>query len=360
MEDRRSFGWEGTRETYTPAQVETVLGNLGVEIESETSNDYLCFCPFHNNRYSPSFSVSQHNGTYICFNHGCNESGNLVQLVRSLTSKGEFEARRLIIAAKSGETKSFEERLAEALEEQKPFPPFSQEVLDRMKADFWDFPEVIEYMTEARGFERETLDFFDIGYSHKKQMISVPMHDEKGQPIGVVGRPFGHKSFNNSKGLRKKETLWNAHRAKRHGEIVVITESAFDAMRVHQAGHPGVVATLGGHISKWQFLQLDKWFSTIIIMTDFDPRQFHDKDGNVCKKCLKLGSNLCLGHNPGRDLGTSIATGMNRKKILWALHDEKNVYPHGAKDAAEMSNEEIRFCIHNAVTNYEYNELGLY
>lgn len=360
MDYRRDFGRKGASEAYTFPQVEQVLGEIGVEIESDTSNDFLCFCPFHSNRYSPSFSVSHSNGSFICFNHGCGESGTLVDLVKRITGKNEFEARRLIIKAKSGDTRSFEERLAEAMADQKPFEPFSQEVLDRMKADFWEFPEVVEYMTDERGFEKETLEFFGVGYSHKQQMISVPMHDEKGMPIGVVGRPFGHKSFKNSKGLRKKETLWNAHRAKRQGGIVIVTEASFDSMRVHQAGYPNTVATLGGHISRWQFAQLDKWFDTIIIMTDMDKKQFHDKDGDVCKKCRNIGSSMCLGHNPGRDLGTTIAAGLSKKKVLWAAYDDRLIYPHDAKDAGDMTDEEIRQCIHNAVSNYEYSQWGLY
>lgn len=360
MDYRRDFGRERTAEAYTYGQVETVLHDIGVEVESETSNDFLCFCPFHSNRYSPSFSVSNSSGSFICFNAGCGETGTLVDLVKRLTSKNEFEARRLIIRAKNGDNKSFEERLAEAMADQKPFEPFSQEALDRMKSDFWDFPEAVAYMTDERGFEKETLEYFGVGFSHKQQMIAVPMHDEKGMPIGVVGRPFGHKQFKNSKGLRKKETLWNAHRAKRHGGIVIVTEASFDGMRIHQAGHPNVVATLGGHISRWQFAQLDKWFDTIIIMTDFDKKQFHDKDGNICKKCRNVGAKMCLGHNPGRDLGETIALGMNRKKVLWGSFAEGVVYPDGKKDAGDMTDDEIRQTVHNAVTNYEYHSWGLY
>lgn len=356
MEYRGDFGGTRIAEAYSPAQVEAVLDTLGVEIESETSNDFLCLCPFHSNRFSPSFSVSRHSGTYICFNHGCGETGNLVDLVKRLASLNEFEARRVIIKAKALGASSFEDRLAEVLGDSKPFDPFSQETLDRMYDDFWNFPDAVKYMTEERGFQKETLEKFRVGFSHKQRMIAVPMHDEKGMPIGVVGRPFGHKEFKNSKGLRKKETLWNAHRAKRAGGICVVTEASFDSMRVDQAGYPGTVATLGGHISKFQFVQLDKYFDTIIIMTDMDVKDIRLD----CKPCERKGHKLCIGHNPGRDLGMTIASGLNKKKILWASYEPGMVYPHGAKDAGDMTDEEIRQCIHNAVSNYEYQTWGLY
>jgi DNA primase len=357
MDYRGDFGGQGIAETYSPRQVEAVLRNIGVEVESETGNDFLCFCPFHNNRHSPSFSVSRGSGRYICFNHGCGETGTFVGLVKSVANMNEFEARRLILKAKSEDTTSFEERLAEAFAKPEPFVPFSQDVINNMKEAFWAYPEAVTYMVEQRGFEEDTLEHFEVGYSSRQDMLAVPMHDESGMPIGVVGRPFGpNKTFKNSKGLRKKETLWNAHRAKKGGEIGIITEASFDSMRVHQAGYPNTVATLGGHISKYQFEQLDRFFSTIIIMTDMDRKQY----STPCKPCAKRGHNLCIGHNPGRDLGETIATGLNKKKILWASYERGVVYPDGAKDAGDMTDDQIRQCIHNAVSNYEYSGWGLY
>lgn len=353
---RGDFGGQGVAEAYAPSHVEAVLRRIGVEVESETSNDFLCYCPFHNNRFSPSFSVSRTSGRYICFNAGCNETGNLPHLVRATQQLNEFQARRLILKAKTDDAGSFLDQLSEVFQKPEPFAPFSQDVIDNMKKTFWEYPDAVTYMVEQRGFEEDTLEHFEIGYSSKKDMIAVPMHDEMGMPIGIVGRPIKGHAFKNSKGLRKKETLWNAHRAKRAGEIGIVCEASFDAMRISQAGHPGVVATLGGHISKFQFEQLDRFFSTIIIMTDMDKKRYEDP----CNPCKKRGAALCVGHNAGRDLGATIAAGLNKKKILWASYEQGVVYPDGAKDAGDMTDDQIRQCIYNAVSNYEYQGWGLY
>lgn len=84
---------------------------------------------------------------------------------------------------------------------------------------------------------------FDLGYSKNMDMVTVPVHSPDGTPIGLVGRSIKGKSFKNSTNLPKSKTLFNIHRAKKIGDHVIVVESSFDAIRVHQAGFPNVVAT---------------------------------------------------------------------------------------------------------------------
>ena len=73
---------------YTPAHVKSIIKSLGLEIVGETSNDFLCFCPFHSNRHTSSFSVSREKGAYICFNPACGEAGEIPR-VKELGSDTE-------------------------------------------------------------------------------------------------------------------------------------------------------------------------------------------------------------------------------------------------------------------------------
>jgi DNA primase len=365
MGSRGDFKWEGNIETYTPNQIEATLRACGVDVEGETTNDFLCFCPFHGNRFTPSFSVSRTSGKYICFNHSCNVSGNLIDFVKKIpmrdgTFRNEFAARRLIIKKGSETEQAFEDQLAKAFEPQVDFVEFPQNVLDRMYEDFWQNPEAVRYMVEERGFEEETLEYFRIGFSAKKDIIAVPMHNGKGLPVGVIGRPADteNKFFKNSRGLPTSKTLWNMHRAKKHGDTVIVCEASFDAMRIHQAGYPNVVACLGGNFSPHHFDQLNKNFSRIIIMTDNDRTEKHIYKN--CRKCKKQGLSLCKGHNPGRDLGATIAAGLHTKEVLWAAYAEKIIYPNDAKDAGDMTDDEIRQCLRKAVSHFEYSDWGLY
>jgi hypothetical protein len=56
----------------------------------------------------------------------------------------------------------------------------------------------------------------------------------------------------------------------------------------------------------------------------------------------------------GRDLGISISSKLRNKDILWASYEYGKIYPHDAKDAGDMTDEEIKACIKNAVSDIEY------
>lgn len=361
MEGRGDYSGERDTAIYSSAQIESVLNAIGVEVRGETENDFLCYCPFHGNRHTPSFSVSRTHGSYVCFNPSCRLQGTFIELVKQIGELDEFPARRLIIQQKKADEVGWADRVKKALKPLDPFAEFSQDKLDKLEAYLWGAPEVVKYLEDDRKFTDETLRFFHIGYSPKKKMVTVPMHDIKGRPIGVVGQRASNdaeKVFKNSKKLPTSKTLWNIHRAKRCGDTVILCESSLDAMRIHQSGYPNVVACLGGNFSAYHAEQISRIFSTVVLMTDFDKRGDHIYPG--CRICGKEGLNLCKGHNPGRDLGKRIVELFPQKKILWASYDDKRVYPHGAKDAGDMSDEEIRQCLHNAVPDFVYRRWNLY
>lgn len=343
---------------YTEAQIESILRQCGVEIASDTYNDFIVFCPFHGNTHTPSMSVSKHNGAYICFNAACAATGNLQHLVSSVMKTNLFETARIILGAKQEESQSFAERLQNLLEPPS-MPEFPRGLLKRLQDDFWASERAVKYMTEQRRFEVSTLREFGVGYSAKRDQIAVPMYNESGEPVGVIGRGIAAKTFKNSKKLPSSKTLWNIHRAKRVGDTVIVVEASFDGMKVHQAGYENVVACLGGNFSEYHKQQLDKHFSTIVIMTDFDDSELHRYQN--CKKCARNGLNSCIGHNPGRALGDKIATELPHKRVLWASYENGLVYPESlykpgtmCKDPDDMTPEQLRQTVKNAVSNYEY------
>jgi hypothetical protein len=272
-----------------------------------------------------------------------------------------FQANRVILKYKDSDGSTFSTRMQQALDKGPVFREFPKASLDRMYEDFKG-SQGERYMHE-RHFNDETLDHFRVGYSAKKNMVIVPMHDPDGMPIGLIGRTASHtdKQFKNSVNLPKSLTAWNFHRAKRTGDTVIICEASYDAMRIHQAGYPNVIALLGGHITQHHVDQISKVFSKIVIMSDFDEKKFYPN----CRKC---NYERCVGHRPGRDLGRQIIERLPNKKMLWAVYDDNCVYPawplegyrsKAAKDASDMSDEEIRQCLRNAVSNLRYEQMGL-
>jgi 5S rRNA maturation endonuclease (ribonuclease M5) len=56
----------------------------------------------------------------------------------------------------------------------------------------------------------------------------------------------------------------------------------------------------------------------------------------------------------GRALGNTIANKLKNKNVLWAKYDHNIIYPHSAKDVGDMTDEEIKQCIKNAIPHFEY------
>ena len=340
-------------DSYSQVHVRQILRGLGIQIAGETYNDFLCLCPFHGNRHTPSFSVSHTKGLYLCFNPSCDAAGTILELVKETTHRNDFEALRFIESMRNESIPDFEEELAAILDNKPEFEKFSQEKLNEMYESMIANSIPKEYLSN-RGINRESIDHFRLGYSAKQDMIIVPVHSPDGIPVGLVGRGVTEKKFKNSRNLPRSKTMFNLHRAKKYSNVIVC-ESSFDAIRIHQAGFPNVVATLGGYISKENLANLNRYFQSIIIMTDFD-----DKENHIVSNCRKCYPNECHGHNPGRDLGMTIANSLKNKSIAWALHNRSTVYPHGAKDVGDLTDEEIVHCIKNAVSHVEYSSLDLY
>ena len=314
-------------ETYSPSHVRAIINALGLNVVSQTSNDFLLMCPFHGNRNSPSFSISHSKGVYLCFNPSCNASGSIVDLVKNISHRNDFESVRFILNVKSDTEINFEDELSSILEEKPDFVEFSKDTLDKLSQDRCSSLEACNYFL-SRGINHESMDYFDLGYSEKQRMVTVPVHSPDGIPVGIVGRSIEGKSFKNSSNLPRNKTMFNLHRAKRAGGTIIVTESSFDAIRVHQAGFSGAVATLGGSLSEDNLENLNKYSSKIIIMTDSD--------------------------EAGRKLGKLIANKLKMKDILWASYQYGMIYPHNAKDVGDLTDEEIQQCIKNAVPHFEY------
>jgi len=318
--------------SYAPSHIKAVIKGIGLEVTGETGNDYLCYCPFHSNRHTSSFSVSKEYGKFICFNPACGEAGTLLDLIKRVLNKNDYEALRYIAAKETESLNNFDEVLADMFEEKPVFEEFSKETLAKLNTDIISELEGKEYF-KSRGINGQSIIDFELGYSKNMGMVTVPVHSPDGLAIGIVGRSIQGKSFKNSTNLPKSKTMFNIHRAKRIGDHVIIVESSFDAIKIHQAGFPNVVATLGGFLSPDQHAILNRYFNHITIMTDND--------------------------EAGRQLGYSIANKLKNKDILWASYEYGKIYPHDAKDAGDMTDEEIKACIKNAVSDMEYRSWSL-
>ena len=312
---------------YAPNHIKSIVKSLGLDVVAEPGNEVMFYCPFHSNRHTASCCINKSSGAWLCFNPACGESGTLVELVKRVLNKNDFEAIRFISAQETEVLNNFDEMMASMFEDKPEFEEFPQDTLDRLNKELFESDPAKKYLV-SRGINEESMKHFGLGYSRSMSMAITPVHSPDGMPIGLVGRSIEGKAFKNSTNLPKSKTLFNVHRAKKIGNHVIVVESNFDAIRVHQAGFPNVVATLGGFISSEQHKILNRYFNKITIMTDADLA--------------------------GRELGLSIANRLKNKDLLWASYEYGKIYPHGAKDAGDMTDEEIKTCIKNSVSDIEY------
>jgi DNA primase len=340
----------GGTNSYDEETIENVVQALGLDVESETMNDWLILCPYHSNTRDPSMTLSKEKGIFYCLNPSCNEAGTLLDLVGHVQNLNPLRALRFIEKNSVDGQAQLAKSISKILDKPK-MPTFNQEVLDQMHQNLLDSEVAMEYMY-GRGFTDETIDHFKFGYSTKQNMIATPMHDVRGNPVGVIGRTLVDKRFKNSVGLPVRQTLFNMHRARRFGPMVIVNESNFDSARVHQAGYPNVVASLGGNFSDLKLQQLDKYFDTIVIMTDDDKVKFNEN----CRKCAKERKLMCMGHRPGLELGKFLVEHLPHKRVQWAYtgEDSKRLF---AKDAGEMTDLEIKTCIENRINSYQASKL---
>ena len=305
-------------------QVSAMLHKLDVEIQAEDDTHCMILCPFHQNQHSAACSVAKDSGYYLCFNSACGARGPFKELVREVKGWDSFRSLRFMQANK-GEPPTYEEIMQEVQASSEEMPEFDTEILNKMQEAFWDNDGPQKYM-EHRGFETRTLEQYGVGYDPARQMVVVPMIDNRSRCVGVIGRTCsigGPKRFKNSLHLPTKKTLFGIDTAKRMGmDNVVICESSFDAMRVWQAGYASV-ATLGGTFSDYHKTQLARHFDGVILMIDADA--------------------------PGRKFAARIAKGCKERKlaVYQARYSPLELFPGEAEDASDCTDREISQMVKN-------------
>jgi DNA primase len=90
--------------------------------------------------------------------------------------------------------------------------------------------------------------------------------------IGLIGRAISSEQeprYLYNSGFKRATILFNIQNAKNYSEAIIV-EGSVDAMKVHEAGFPNVVATLGAQVSPQQVTMLKKYFDRIVIFSDND------------------------------------------------------------------------------------------
>lgn len=280
--------------SYSDDQVRRVLSGCGIDIESEMDNDFMIFCPYHNNFRTPAGEVSKSTGMFFCFS--CQETKDLVELVMHISNRTYFEAIRFITS--KGKDTDIEQFVSRALVQIPEYIAFDELIIKRLNNQALTSPRAMSYY-EGRRITKESVVKFGLGYSEKQDMVTIPVHSPDGMAVGFVGRSIEGKDFKNTPKLPKAKVLFNLHRIKTSDKVYVV-ESSFDAIRLDQVGL-SAVATLGANVSNTQIDLLQKYFNNIIVIADNDEAGGNMKDRIVEK--LKSRVSVIQLNKEYKDIG---------------------------------------------------------
>ncbi len=289
-----SRGRRNNSAVCTPEQVKRILVGVGIDVEGEVDTDYIIFCPFHGNHRTPAGEVDKYTGTFYCFS--CHKVADVYEFVMFTSQRSYFESARYI---KSKEKEgSIEDEISNKLRTVPDYVQFDEITIKRLNRDAIDSARAMRYFNQ-RSITKASVEKFDLGYSEKRDMVTIPVHSPDGMPVGFVGRSVEGKEFKNTPKLPKSKVLFNLHRTKSSSKIYVV-ESSFDVIRLDQIGFPAV-ATLGANVSNIQIELLRKYFNNIIIIADND-----EAGGNMKERAIeRLGSRVSVLQldNKYKDIG---------------------------------------------------------
>jgi DNA primase len=289
-----------------------------VQLKKQGRN-YFGLCPFHGEK-TPSFSVSPEKQIFHCF--GCGAGGNVFSFLMDIEGLTFIEAvQRLAVRANvdlsafklddgdkhhrtdAGETKMM-------IEAHTLLKKFYHHLLVNTK----EGQEAFDYL-QARGWTREMIDQFEIGYAPDswdfatklllgrgfspslmekagliirkenggyvdrfRYRIMFPIHNHHGDAVGFSGRLLGEgqpKYLNSPETpiFHKGTILYNFHQARLHirkHQEAVLLEGFADVISAVQAGVAHSVATMGTALTEEHARILRRNVDTVIICYDGD------------------------------------------------------------------------------------------
>ncbi|MFC0270037.1 DNA primase [Metabacillus herbersteinensis] len=289
-----------------------------VQLKKQGRN-YFGLCPFHGES-TPSFSVSPDKQIYHCF--GCGAGGNAFSFLMEIEGYSFIESAQHLadkvnielptIASTEQVSQSVSKDVQKMLEAHELLKKFYHHLLVNTK----EGEHALDYLL-GRGFTKEVIDRFEIGYSFDswefiskflvkrgfnlemmekagllvkknsadqyfdrfRNRIMFPIMDHQGMTIAFSGRVLAaddQPKYLNSpetKIFNKGKLLYNFHQARVHirkNQQVILYEGFADVISSVRAGVEYSIATMGTSLTEEQAKIIRRNVSDIIICYDSD------------------------------------------------------------------------------------------
>lgn len=277
----------------------------------KAGQNYSACCPFHNEK-TPSFSVSPTKQFYHCF--GCGVHGTAISFLMEYNGMGFRDAVREL-AEGVGMSLPAEANREESIEKARATASLTEVMsaaLQFYRRQLKASPQAIDYL-KGRGLTGEIAARFALGYAPDdwqglksavddyssaslkdcglvidsdegrrydrfRDRIMFPILDQRGNVIGFGGRVLGKGE---PKYLNSPETalfekgrelygLFQARRAIRDTNTVIVVEGYMDVVALAQSGIDNAVATLGTATTPMHVEKLLRMVDTLVFCFDGD------------------------------------------------------------------------------------------
>ncbi len=285
-----------------------------VKLRKRGSN-FVGLCPFHSEK-TPSFNVNPGMQIFKCF--GCGIGGDIFQFIKGM-EKVEFPEAAHILADRAGITIPTSDQTHDADGPNESIYGALNFAARYFEKNLYEKRNrhALKYLTEERGFTQETLKNFGVGFSldswdsllnaargasvsadhlHEaglvikkdngsfydryRNRIIFPIHSSIGKIVGFGGRVF-QDGEDQAKYINSPETrvyhkseilygLFQAKRAIRAKEEVLLVEGYTDVLALHQAGVENVIASSGTSLTDQQVAVIKRYCKKVVMLFDGD------------------------------------------------------------------------------------------
>jgi len=253
--------WIDFRALKEKVSIRDVLARYGFleKLREKGPGKLVGSCPIHAGSNGNAFHVNMEKNVFNCF-AGCG-GGNVLDFVSKMEKCGIREAGEKLaswfgLEFRPSDTSGNPARFGHpakntAVEEINPPLTSPLKTLDPKHPYLLD-----------RGLTPDTIRTFGLGFCARglmKGRIAIPIHNERAELVAYAGRALDAQlakeegKYKLPAGFQKGQVVYNLHRAKDDaGKGVYIVEGFFDALKVHQAGFPNVVALMGSSMTQEQ------------------------------------------------------------------------------------------------------------
>ena len=301
-------------EIKSKVDIVDLASEAGVKLRHAGRN-YTGFCPFHENKHTPSFVIWPESGTWRCFGQ-CNEGGDVFKFVMKRENLDFKEALDKLAARAGVQVPTFTKQTPEQKEVYDRLHILLEDAIIFYRSHLMANRELLNYLRQKRGLTDVSIETFGLGYAPNawdsalthftrrgyseqdlaetglisprdsggfydrfRNRLMIPIRDENGRMTGFGARivdPNDVPKFLNSPEtplFSKGHLLYGLDRARKPIRTVdqaVIVEGYLDVIALHQAGYDNVVSPMGTALTEHQLRLLKRFTRRILLALDPD------------------------------------------------------------------------------------------